>query len=189
MTKLFYEIKKNDWTREYAAIGRFVVEFEKISHAMRFKIQVILQEYGLNNWALGEIILHQKCFGADTISQTYSAIISELVPEDQEIKKLSREIFQEFDSLTEFRNKVVHCGEWYIGDDVTEISDKPEPSPLKGIRRNPSSKRGRKIEEIVQNVEELESKINDLKQIKEKLNKLDFLITKAIHEINPQSKH
>lgn len=158
---------ERDWTKQYAAIGEFIAEFEFICWEVRFLICSILQEQGLNNFSLGEIILNQRSFTADPLAICLSACIGHVLTDNEEINKLTQTFRKEFQELTKKRNDLIHAT-WFIGSDVDEVTFENEPSELAAEKRTPDTK-GHKVTIVA-------SSINDVKAVTEEAAKLKLKI-------------
>ncbi|MBU1192611.1 MAG: hypothetical protein KKE76_12955 [Gammaproteobacteria bacterium] len=96
----------------YAALGKFAVEFEHICNYLRLIIMAILNNEGLRNEKVMQILL------ADLTADPLRAQVMSLVAEtqglsDAEIKNINN-ILNRVQNLTKTRNDVLH-GTWYIG--------------------------------------------------------------------------
>jgi len=96
----------------YAALGKFAVEFEHICNYLRLIIMAILNNEGLRNEKVMQILL------ADLTADPLRAQVMSLVAEtqglsDAEIENINN-ILNRVQNLTKTRNDVLH-GTWYIG--------------------------------------------------------------------------
>ena len=108
-TKKKYEEQTEDL---YAALGKFAVEFEHICHYLRLIIMAILDNEGLHNEKVMQILL------ADLTADPLRTLVMSLVAETQDVsdveKKIISMILNRVQNLTKTRNDVLH-GTWYIG--------------------------------------------------------------------------
>jgi hypothetical protein len=139
-----YRLADTDWSDHYAAIGEFVVSFEKISTALRFQYACVMQLDGLQTWALATNLLNIPSIGPEALAVAFRAAVTQ-VTDDQDVRARADRIVKEAKELAELRNQIVH-GEWLIGANVVVISDTPELPARQGIKRKPS-KTGEKVTE------------------------------------------
>jgi hypothetical protein len=96
----------------YAAIGRFVVEFEHVCNYMRNIIMTILAKEGLSNDNVMQILL------SDQTAEPLRSVVTSLIAETQMLsvqeKTIINKITSRVQDLTKTRNDVIH-GTWFIG--------------------------------------------------------------------------
>jgi len=95
---------ERDWTAQYAAIGRFIVEFEWICWHIRFSAVSILQAYGLKKWPLGEIIFNQRVFTGDPLFSCYVSMVEESLDSQNPLIPELEKIYSDFQKLSKTRN-------------------------------------------------------------------------------------
>ncbi len=64
-----------DWSKHYAAIGEFVVTFEKIPTGLRFHYGCIAQNDGLKTWELTANLLNIPSIGPEALAIAYCAAV------------------------------------------------------------------------------------------------------------------
>lgn len=139
-----YRLADIDWSDHYAAIGEFVVAFEKISTALRFQYACLMQLDGLRTWALSASLLNIPSIGPEQLAIAFCAAVGQL-SDDRGVKARADRIVRETKELAELRNQIVH-GEWRIGSNVVIISETPDLPARQGIKRKPS-KTGERVTE------------------------------------------
>ncbi len=154
---IIYEISDVDWTHHYAEIGRFIVEFEKISHDLRFNYACLMQLDGLIHIELAHALLNVPSIGPEMLAICYSAA-AHVLSTDKEALIWASDIVKRVKSLAELRNQVVH-GRWIIGPEVIIVSDTAELPKNPGIRRK-TTKSGNTFSNVP-NIEEIGNHIED----------------------------
>lgn len=139
-----YEHRDVDWTQYYAAIGEFVVAFEKIPTALRFNYNCIAQIKGLSVWELSANLLNIPSLGPEVLAIAYCSAVNAVSPDD-DLRARASDIIIQTKNLANRRNEIVH-GEWMIGPDVAIISDIDHLPENNGIKRK-VTKTGEKISE------------------------------------------
>lgn len=105
--------KHNRQTNEiYQEIGRFAVNFEHVSFAMQSGIRTLLQQFGLQNQQLANIMLaDQTAYPLKTMLQ---AMVAEACNLDEPDRLIANKIFKRVGELIETRNNVIHST-WFVG--------------------------------------------------------------------------
>lgn len=171
---------ERDWTEQYAAIGEFVAEFEKICFYLRFTIGAVLQLHGLKTWKLGEIILNQRCFTAEPLSSCLSAIVGETVS-NEEVRAKMKAFAGAFQKLSSTRNELLH-GTWFIGSDVNEVTDNEAPMELHAEKRTPNSD-GARVKTVARSLEEIRRHVAEARRVKELCIDLRVSIMKEVWDV------
>jgi hypothetical protein len=97
---------------QYSALGRCVVHFELLVNAMRVGIVTILEQNGLRNQQLTNILLAN--ITAAPLKQVLQAIVGQVVRLNSTERGICDRIFERVEALTKRRNEIVH-GTWFIG--------------------------------------------------------------------------
>ncbi|MCP5365914.1 MAG: hypothetical protein H6907_09265 [Hyphomicrobiales bacterium] len=146
----------------YAAIGRFVVEFENACSALRFGMMQVLWADGLQSQPLGQILLDNKFMTAAPLIEMHDAIMQEIGARSDPIQaEVLNQVSLEFRSLMEERNRLVH-GHWFIG--YAGIDD-ADYSKIGGLKGKPSKKRGMTFESLPESKEEIEELADRAKEL------------------------
>ena len=119
------ELYKNQTNELYASIGKFVVKFEQVCHAMRITIILILDGSGLKNQQLTNIMLADHT--AEPLRSILLSLIGETVPLNKNEKEIIKNIFARIQQLIGSRNDIVHSM-WFIGwsnDTMIDFSEAP----------------------------------------------------------------
>lgn len=104
----------------YQEIGRFAVNFEHVSLAMQFGMRALLQQSGLQNQQLANIMLaDQTAYPLKTMLQ---AMVAEACNLDQSDRLIANKIFKRVVDLIETRNNVIHST-WFVGWAGAEDTD------------------------------------------------------------------
>lgn len=106
------ELYKNQTNELYASLGKFVVKFEQVCHTMRTAIIFILDDSGLKNQQLSNIMLSDHT--AEPLRSILHSLIGETVQLNENEKKIIKNIFARIQQLTRSRNDIVHSM-WFIG--------------------------------------------------------------------------
>ncbi len=95
----------------YRAVGRFVVHFEHLCHAMSFAVLFAFDTNGLRTQKLGQAVLADLT--ADPLRKIFLAVYAELT-KDKEDHRILTALNARIQKLIEHRNNVVHRT-WMIG--------------------------------------------------------------------------
>ena len=106
------ELYENQTNELYASLGKFVVKFEQVCHVMRTSIIFILDDSGLKNQQLANIMLAGHT--AEPLSSILRSLIGETIPLNKNEKEIIKNIFARIQQLIGSRNDVVHSM-WFIG--------------------------------------------------------------------------
>ncbi len=131
----------------FQELGRFLATFERITHEIRDIVTTVLEQNGLKDKLLADIILSRLT--AEPLATIFQAMIPDYISNDRSLKLLNS-IVIEFRNIIEVRNIIIHCY-WVIGvgtEDHSAVS-------LIGIKQK-TSKKG--IEHYNLNMELLEMK-------------------------------
>ncbi len=173
-----HEGSKVDWTKQYAIVGEYVVQFEQIVERIRFGLSAIFQIRGLADWRLSEIAFGQKQFTADPLITCYQSICNELlknISDSEDILENVKGFKNNFSKQIQFRNDLLHS--YYpIGSNTITISDNPNPPGLKVIKTSPTSKGARK-KEVANSIEDVKKHIIQLEKLNSEFMKVDSSIT------------
>jgi len=106
------ELYENQTNELYASLGKFVVKFEQICYSMRTSIIFILDDSGLKNQQLANIMLADHT--AEPLRSILRSLIGETVPLNKNEKEIIKNIFARIKQLIESRNNIAHSA-WFIG--------------------------------------------------------------------------
>jgi hypothetical protein len=113
--------------QKYAAIGKFVVEFEMIVHMLRVGIAAVFQIAGTTPPKLTYALVGNRSVTAGPMLEMYVSAIG-LMHKDTEVRSALKWLQKEINLLIQERNDIVH-GTWFI--DITDLPAKPE---MKGFK-------------------------------------------------------
>lgn len=105
------EIQEQKSDELYAIYGKFAISFEQLCDEMRECILAILQQQGLQDHFVSEIILANS--DAYSLQLKIRALHAHLF-DDAEESQLINKLFSKVIKLIEVRNKVIH-GTWHTG--------------------------------------------------------------------------
>jgi len=166
-------------TEQYAAIGRFVVEFENACGSIRSMMMRLLQMGGLKSQPLGNILLDSKSMTASPLIYAYEAMLRECglmaVPTQEEV---FNQLCKEFRDLMEVRNNYVHA-HWFIGFSNPANKDFSRFGALKG---SPSKKKGMAYVDMPKNVDEIIGMADQAKELACFLREVEAAITLQVIE-------
>lgn len=145
---------------QYAAIGRFIVEFERCCGNLKFSIWQYLSSCGLKNQRLAWIMLDGKQSTASQLIGIYDAMTTELGFRENEVQKsVFDQISKSFVRLIEIRNFVAHA-HWFIG-----YSNSPDVAPkMQGLKGNPRKKIGMDFD-AVPSFQDLKKSIQEAREL------------------------
>jgi len=150
----------------YPTIGKFALQFEANCHALRMGIETILENHGLSNSNLTEIMIGDLTIFP--LQSIYRSMISEVMQLNEFEIKIIDNIFKRIIQLGEKRNRIIHAA-WFI--------DYKNPEDLKSgllTQYKPGySKKGAKESPSKFPISEIKAQIDE----SDKLNDL-------IHELN-----
>ena len=92
-------------------IGEFVVNFERVSQAIRMGIYEILEIQGLKDKRIIDIFIGELTFSP--LQSIFRALISQTQKLNQTERKMVDNIFNRIVKLAEERNKIIHSA-WFI---------------------------------------------------------------------------
>jgi len=99
------------------SLGKFVVEFERVCSAIRDLIIFTFQREGLKNQPIAQVVIGDKA--AAELRFLFEAIYSELKDQDNDDRKIVKDLLNRFDKLSTKRNMFLHS-EWFLGDEAGE---------------------------------------------------------------------
>ena len=99
------------------SLGKFVVEFERVCSAIRDLIIFTFQREGLKNQPIAQVVIGDKA--AAELRFLFGAIYSELKDQDNDDRKIVKDLLNRFDKLSTKRNMLLHS-EWFLGDEAGE---------------------------------------------------------------------
>jgi len=135
-------------TALYAALGRFAVEFEHVCFTMRCIIMSILDEQGLRNAKVLNILLAEQT--AEPLRSLTSSLLAETQQFSEKDEKIMGSLLSKVQVLTQERNDVLHST-WFIGWYGTENGDfchAPSIKPKRSKKGDVSLDRTWKIEQF-----------------------------------------
>jgi hypothetical protein len=145
----------------YPTIGKFALSFEANCHALRMGIGTILENHGLSNSNLTEIMIGDLTIFP--LQSIYRSMISEVVPLNETEAKIVDSIFKRIVQLGEMRNRILHAA-WFIDYKCAEdikcglLTQYRPGYSKKGAKQSPAKF---PISEIRAQIEESE-KLNDI---------------------------
>ncbi|MFA5366939.1 MAG: hypothetical protein WC333_03580 [Dehalococcoidia bacterium] len=95
----------------YPTIGKFAISFEANCHALRMGIGIILENDGLSNSNLTEIMIGDLTLFP--LQSIYRSMISEVMLLNETELKIIDNIFKRLGQLGEMRNRILHAA-WFI---------------------------------------------------------------------------
>jgi hypothetical protein len=143
----------------YAAIGRFVVEFEHVCRAMEECIVGVPGKDGLETEGLARAPL--VGLPAGRLFKSFKAVVTELHKNDPEDMRILENVSKRIGDLIEKRNDVIHRT-WFIGWDHSKDSSKAEGEKFKRTKRGAESQR---LEVTVDQFESLSWEAEELSDI------------------------
>ena len=99
------------------SLGKFVIEFERICDSMRFAIMFMLQNQGLKNSGMEQVIIGDKA--AAELRELLGALYNVLPDQDDNDTQAVRDLLKSIAELTEKRNVLLHCN-WNLGTEAAE---------------------------------------------------------------------
>ena len=116
------------------SFGKFVVEFERVCSAFQYLTIFCLQNGGLKNHRLAQVVIGDK--SAAELRVLFSTLYQELPEQDKTDRKSVKALINRFEKLTTFRNNLVHA-EWHLGseagdDELDAVLSKFKNKPTKG---------------------------------------------------------
>ncbi|MBK9938343.1 MAG: hypothetical protein IPP02_08110 [Chitinophagaceae bacterium] len=98
----------------YKLYGQFLINFEYVSHLMRFGIQyIIFPDHDIRQTRQNEILM--EALTADQIRNKFMGLIAEDFNPDTEIFKLSKSISNIYQRIIPIRNSFAH-GTSFVGE-------------------------------------------------------------------------
>lgn len=122
---VLYENQTNEL---YASLGKCLVKFELVCHNMRAAIIFILDDYGLKNQQVANIMLAGHT--AEPLRSILLSLIGETVSLNKNEKEIIKNIFARIQQLIGSRNDIVHSM-WFIGWSNDTMIDFSEASGYK----------------------------------------------------------
>ena len=114
---------KQDTDALHQAIGEFVVTFESICHAIQTCIIFVLNNAGLTNQRVSQIILAGMT--AEPLRTLFESLVGELVLLNDAERRIVKDSLNRFQALAQARNDIVHST-WFIGwgnESTTDFSE------------------------------------------------------------------
>ncbi|MBQ4824147.1 hypothetical protein J4729_06225 [Leisingera sp. HS039] len=132
----------------YAAIGRYIVEFEQLIHWLRMWAVFSLTMAGLKNQGMAWAIVNSRAMNAQSLLALIQSFMAELELYSKESNPDGTKILDHFYKLVtncmEERNKIVH-GTWHIGWGNEFTTDW---SKMDGFKGNPKKTGGGLVENL-----------------------------------------
>jgi hypothetical protein len=152
-----------DWTNQYASIGEFVVEFERLVDKIRFWCSVLFQIRGLKDWELSELVFGQRYFTSDPLITCFISLCNVTLKGKEGTEEINRKI-EEFQ--TKFRNQISKRNEllhatYHIGKHTIEVTDKDVYTEMLAIKNSPN-KNGSNKKVVANSIEDIKKHIEVL---------------------------
>lgn len=129
MSKKTRDVLYENQTNElYASLGKFVVKFEQVCHTMQTAIIFILDDSGLKNQQIANILLADHT--AEPLRSILLSLIGETVSINKKEKEIIKNIFARIQQLIGSRNDIAHSM-WFIGWSNDTMIDFSEASGYK----------------------------------------------------------
>ena len=151
----------------YNAIGRFAVDFEKVTDEMRSCIMDSLESNGLGNREMGEVIVAD--LSADPLRRLLGAIFYIQWPKDTEAQRKVSGLLKRIQVLTSVRNRILH-GRWDIGDPFWT----DDISVAEGLKLRSSEKQGLVREWMDYKAEDFDDHTSEAERLVELIRTLRF---------------
>lgn len=149
----------------YCAYGEFAVNFEHVCGAIHTAITFILNQEGLRNQQVSNILL--AGLTAEPLRVIFSSLLAETQKFNAEEKKIVDSVVKRFQLLTEKRNDIIH-GTWFVGWASPTDTDFSKVSGFKHHRSN----KGASAKSFGFGVEEFESLTREAKALNNIFNRL-----------------
>lgn len=118
-----YDGAKIDWTKQYALIGEFVVEFEHFTHWIRSYIQSLFMQTSNIDPVVSDIIFTQSIFTTAPLFDTYRSLVCHVLHDDEMVKSDLKKMATRVESVIKSRNQLLH-GFYLIGRHMKMSSTK-----------------------------------------------------------------
>jgi hypothetical protein len=158
--------------QKYAAIGKFVIEFEMIVHVLRAGIATLFQVAGTTPPKLTVALVGNRSVTAGPMLEMYVATIGH-VHTNAEVRSVLKWLQKEINPLIADRNDIVH-GTWFI--DPTDLPAKPE---IKGYKHR-SNADGIDMKALPKSVAEFEALCQRCRNAYKAVNALTVCLSRKI---------
>lgn len=118
----------------HRSIGEFVTSFEEACFTVHGGIVSLLQNAGLRNQRVADVILAGMT--AEPLTSLYAAIVAETQKLEMEDRKVVGNTLKRFRDLTTVRNDIVHRM-WFVGGGNDQTSDWSSANSIK-VHKNKS---------------------------------------------------
>lgn len=153
-------------TAVLAALGRFVVAFERVCAAMRGCIHITFAREGLKNQGLSQIMVNGKAVAG--LREMLGGVYAELRDQDDEDKACVTKLLKRVESLAEHRNSLLHA-EWHMNydyegatDEFTALALKHRASPTQGASFIPIGVAEESLQKLIREATEVQVLMNRL---------------------------
>jgi hypothetical protein len=153
---------------QYAALGRYVQQFELVSFYLRYVITLVLHQDGLRNQQLADIIVGHHAVTAQTLLDTACALLVEVHSGDKDAISIMHHFRNRFSQEIRTRNTYLH-GTWLMG---WASESQQDFSDLGGFKLSPSPKLGAGTKDLAKSVQELQARIDELVEIEDGFKRL-----------------
>lgn len=147
-------------TEQYAALGQFIQEFGQICNWLQIQFVLLLQEQGLGDQTIANIIIGNKAITAEPLVQIMEGLAGHLISNDKVGMEILGHVTKRFRALITTRNDFVH-GTWSIGWANPGDTDF---SVIGGMKPAPN-KKGMAYKELPKSVEEIHALVEEAKQV------------------------
>lgn len=121
---VFYRYDSEDHekkaTEVLARLGEFIIYFERVCAGMRSCIHCAFRRSGLQNHGLSQVVINK--LAAEGLRTTLGAVFQELPDQDDDDKKIVRDVLARIDRLGSIRNELLHA-EWFFNYEYEEAGD------------------------------------------------------------------
>lgn len=146
--------------QKYAAIGKFVVEFEMIVHMLRMGIAAAFQVAGTKPPRLTFALVGNRSVTAGPLLEMFVSTLGHL-HRGAEVRSVLKWLQKEIKLLIEDRNDIVH-GTWFIN--VADLPAKPELTGFKH-RANPDGVNTRTLPKSIEEFEILHRRCGNASRV------------------------
>lgn len=171
---------ERDWSKQYSAIGEFVVAFEGSTMWIRYGLIAILQHGGLRQGSLGDVIFNHRIYSAEPLFSVYASLSAEALPNNEAVRSAFSSLRERFANLCKLRNDLLHAI-YFIGPDVNYVTDRAQPPDFHAERRTPD-KDGARVVDVARSLEEMGKHIAEAWAVKQECIQLFGIVSKGLYE-------
>jgi len=153
---------------QFAALGRYVQEFELVCFTLRHLMTSLLLQNGLRDQFLPATFLNHQSITARVLLDTACSMILHLHKCDSGVTEIVNDLRRRFEKEIETRNDYLH-GTWFIG---WASDDQQDFAEMTGFKGTTSPAKGIGLKQLATSAAEMKARVEVLEEINDAFRRL-----------------